>query len=175
MCYNNIMEWAKVTDIILIAALAVLGVFALLGLYQWITRKSFKKIDPNLRAFIIPMLTMAAIYIIFDKFIILSVRPDGSGEPSFPSSHTMVVATIFFITALNLKYYVRKTPLRITLDVTMLILIALTAAGRILSNKHWPMDVACGLVFAVVLAGFYYLLSRRKNPSHDIKSSPATE
>ena len=162
------MNWALVTDIILATSIAILGVFALLALYQWITRKSFKKIDPNLRAFIIPMLAMAAIYIIFDKFIILSVRPDGSGEPSFPSSHTMVVATIFCITALNLKYYVHQKPLRITLDVIMLILIALTAAGRILSNKHWPMDVACGLVFAVVLVGLYYLLTKKgtKNAKH---------
>ena len=163
------MEWAKVTDITLIAALAVLGVFALLGLYQWITRKSFQKVDQNLRAFIPPIILMVVVYIIFGKFIILSVRPDGSGEPSFPSTHTMVVATIFSIVALNLKHYVRQKPLRIVLYIVMLILTILTAIGRVASNKHWPTDVACGLVFALVFTGIYYVLSKRKNPHRDIK------
>lgn len=168
------MQWEKVTDIILLTALVVLGVFALLGLYQWVTRKSFKKVDKLLRAFIPPLAIMALVYIVFDKFIILSTRPDGSGEPSFPSSHTMVVATIFFCVMLSLKNYVRQKPLRIILDIIMLILISLTAAGRILSNKHWPTDVACGIVFAIVFAGIYYLLIK-KNTKYDIKSSEKSE
>ncbi|MBQ3347934.1 phosphatase PAP2 family protein [Candidatus Saccharibacteria bacterium] len=155
------MQWDKITDIILATALALLGVFALLGLYQLITRRSFKGVDLELRAFIPPLVVMAATYIIFDKFLILSTRPDGSGEPSFPSSHTMIIATIFFCIILALKKYVRKKPLRITLDIIMLVLIALAAAGRILANKHWPMDVACGLVFAAVFAGIYYLIIKK--------------
>lgn len=165
------MEWAKVTDIILVTAFLVLAVFAGLGVYQLATRKSLKKVDRELLAFIPPLLIMAAIYIIFDKFIILSVRPDGSGEPSFPSTHAMVVATIFFMVALALPRYVRQKPLRIVLDIVMLVLIILVSIGRVAANKHWPSDVVCGLVFAAVLAGIYYLLIR-KYSSHDIKSPP---
>ena len=167
------MQWEKVTDIILITSLAVLAVLAALGLYQWISRKSFKKIDRRLRAFILPLVLMTFTYIIFDKVLILSTRPDGSGEPSFPSTHTMVVATIFFMVMVALPKYVSKKALCAVLDIVMLILIALTAAGRIISNKHWPMDVACGLVFAAVFAGIYYFLSK-KSP-HDIKSSDYSE
>lgn len=156
------MQWEKVTDIILIASFAVLGVLALLGLYQWISRRSFKKVDRKLKAFIPTMAIMAAIYIVFDKFWIISVRPDGSGEPSFPSTHTMVVATIFFCTMLALPKYVKSKALRITLDIVMVALISLVATGRVLSNKHWPMDVVCGLVFALVLSSIYSLFA--KNP-----------
>jgi hypothetical protein len=72
-----------------------LAVFACLGLYQWITRKSLKKVDQELLWFPLPLAIMAVVFIIFDKIIVLATRPNGSGEPSFPSTHVMVVATIF--------------------------------------------------------------------------------
>ena len=161
------MQWEKVTDIILISSLLVLGVFAILGLYQWITRKSLKKVDRRLLAFIPPLIIMVIIYIVFDKFLVLSTRPDGSGEPSFPSTHTMIVATIFFMAMLSIPHYVRQKTLRIILDIVMLILISLTATGRVLSNKHWPADVLCGLVFAIILTGIYYLFAKPSKKSKE--------
>ncbi|MBQ6375591.1 phosphatase PAP2 family protein [Candidatus Saccharibacteria bacterium] len=155
------MQWDKVTDIILATALAVLAVFAGLGLYQWIARKSLKNVDLHLKAFIPPLALMTLTYIIFDKFIILSLRPDGSGEPSFPSTHSMVVTTIFLIVMLALPRYVKQKPLRITLDIVMTILIILVSIGRIAAGKHWPTDVVCGLVFAAIFAGIYYLLVKK--------------
>ncbi len=156
------MDWNKITNIILITAFAVLAAFAVLGLYQWISRKSLKKVDLNLKAFIPPLALMALVYVIFDKFLILSTRPDGSGEPSFPSTHAMVIATIFFIVMLALPKYVSKKPPRIILDLVMLILIVLVSIGRVAANKHWPADVAAGLVFAAIFAAVYYLLVKTK-------------
>ena len=153
------MDWAKITDIILIAAFAVLGVFAFLGLYQWITRKSLKKVDRSLLAMVSPLGLMAIVYVVFDKIFILSTRPDGSGEPSFPSSHSMIAATIFFITILALPKYVKNKPLRIFLTILMLALTALIAFGRVAANKHYPLDVVCGLVFTAIFATIYYFIA----------------
>lgn len=165
------MQWEKVTDIIMITSFVVLGVFALLALYQWISRKSFKKIDRRLKAFILPLILMAITYVIFDRFVILSTRPDGSGEPSFPSSHTMVVATIFFMVIVALPHYVRQKALCVILEIIMLVLISLTATGRVLSGKHWPLDVICALVFAMIFAGIYSALSRpRKKAKKELTS-----
>ena len=154
------MQWETATDVILIAAIAVLGVFGLLGLIEWISRKSLKKVDKELIGMIVPMLLMAATYFIFDKFLILNTRPNGSGEPSFPSSHTMVVATIFFCVMLALPKYIKNKPLRIFLDIVMLALIALTATGRVLSNMHWLSDVLGGLGFAMIFALIYYFIKK---------------
>lgn len=154
------MQWETATDVILIAAIAVLGVFGLLGLIEWISRKSLKKVDKELTGMIVPMLLMAATYFIFDKFLILNTRPNGSGEPSFPSSHTMVVATIFFCVMLALPKYIKNKPLRIFLDIVMLALIALTATGRVLSNMHWLSDVLGGLGFAMIFALIYYFIKK---------------
>lgn len=156
------MQWEKITDVILVTSFAVLAVYACAGLVQLIRRKSLRNVDKELKAFIPPLALMTAVYIVFDKFWILSTRPDGSGEPSFPSSHTMIVATIFFLAALANRKYIKQKPLRLVLDFVMLLLIALTAAGRILSAKHWPADVAAALVFAAVFAGIYYLIIKKR-------------
>ena len=155
------MQWSKITDIILVASIAVLGVFAVLGLYQWIKRKSLKKVDKPLLAMLIPLVLMAITYFIFDKFLVLNIRPNGSGEPSFPSTHTMVVATIFLLTAIVLPNYIKSNTPRVIMDIVMLLFIALVSVGRVLANMHWVSDVVGGLIFAVIFAVIYYLILRR--------------
>lgn len=167
------MQWEKITDIILITALAVLGVFAVLGLTEWIKRKSLKKVDRELLAMILPLVLMAATYFIFDKLLVLNTRPNGSGEPSFPSSHTMATATIFLMTMLALKKYVKNKALRIFLDIVMLILIALVSVGRVAANMHWASDVIGALIFSLIFATIYYLLIRPKKT--ESKKEPKNE
>ena len=155
------MQWSKITDIILIASFAVLAVFAILGLCQFIERKSLKKVDKPLLAMLVPLSLMAATYIIFDKFLILNTRPNGSGEASFPSTHTMVVATIFFCIALILPRYIKSKAACIALDILMFILLILVCVGRVAANMHWASDVIGGLAFAVIFTVIYYLIIRR--------------
>lgn len=155
------MQWSKITDIILIAALAVFAVFAILGLYQWIKRKSPKKVDKPLLLSLIPLSLMAATFIIFEKILVLNTRPNGSGEPSFPSTHTMVVATIFLLTAIILPNYIKSKTARVIMDIVMLLFIILVSVGRVLANMHWVSDVVGGLIFAAIFAIIYYLILRR--------------
>lgn len=155
------MKWDLITNIILGTAIAVLGLFACLGIYQWISSKSFKKIDPELRWAIVPIALMAITYFVFDHVFIWNTRPDGSGEPSFPSSHVMLVATTFFLTAIILPRYVKQQSHRIFIDVMMLILLVFVCFGRVLANKHWTSDVEGALIFSLIFATIYYLILRR--------------
>ena len=152
------MDWDKITNVILLAAFAVLAVFAILGLVQLIQRKSLKKVDRPLLKMLIPLVLTAVIYVIFDKFWILNVRPDGSGEPSFPSSHVLAVATIFSLVAIALPTYVKSKTARTILYLLMPALTVLVSVGRVLANKHWPSDVAGALGFAAINALIYYLI-----------------
>ncbi len=167
LCYNELMEWENVTNITLLTSFAVLAVFVGLGLYQWITRKSLKKVDRRLLLMIVPLALMAITYFVFDKIIIVNVRPDGSGEPSFPSTHVMVVATIFFLATLNLNKYVKQKSLRLVCEIIMFILLSLTCTGRVLAGKHWITDVLAGLAFAFVFSEVYYLLIKKRNKKHE--------
>lgn len=160
------MEWEKITDIILLTSFAVLAVFVGLGLYQWITRKSIRKVDKRILLMPIPLALMAATYFIFDKILVLNTRPDGTDEPSFPSTHVMVVATIFFLATLNLNKYVKQKSLQFILDAVMLILISLTCTGRVLADKHWLSDVIGALIFAFIFSEIYYLMIKKRSKKH---------
>ena len=150
--------WDLATNIILIAAIAVLGVFACLAVYQWISRKSFKKIDKELRWATVPIVLMAATYFIFDHLLVLNTRPNGTGEPSFPSSHVMLVATVFALAAIILPKYIKNKAALIILDVLMLILVIFVSVGRVLANMHWASDVAGALIFTAIFAAIYYAI-----------------
>lgn len=154
------MDWDKITNIILIASFATLVPFVILGISQWVRRKSLAKVDKSLLWFPLPLAIMAITYVVFDKFLILNTRPDGSGEASFPSTHVMIVATIFFLIAIILPRYIRSKAACITLDFFMLAFIILTCVGRVLANKHWPSDVLGALAFSVIFALIYYLIIR---------------
>lgn len=156
------MQWDLITNIILISSLLTLATFAIVALVQWTNRKSFMKIDRVLRWIPLPLALMTIVYFIFDKLIILNTRPDGSGEPSFPSTHVMVVTTIFFIVITILPKYIHSKVARVILDILMAILISLTCTGRVLANMHWPIDVFGGVAFAIIFTEIYYIVAKTK-------------
>ena len=169
------MEWTKITDIILIASIVILGLFAILGLIQWITRKSLFKVDKQILWMILPMALMAIVYLVCDKiltpdkFSFMPTRPDGSGEPSFPSTHVMVVTTIFFCVSADLSKYIKSKPVLIILDIVMFALASLVATGRILSNKHSYVDVIGAVVFAFIFYEIYYFCIHHKKSKKEEK------
>ena len=152
------MNWNLISDIILVAAIAVLAFFVFLALYQWIKTKSFKKIDPELRWATIPIILMVAVYFVFDKIFIWNTRPNGSGEPSFPSSHVMLVATVFALTAIVIPKYIKSKATVIFLDCLMLALTILVCFGRVLANMHWISDCIGALVFTAIFIAIYYII-----------------
>ncbi|MDO5480265.1 MAG: phosphatase PAP2 family protein, partial [Candidatus Saccharibacteria bacterium] len=146
------MNWDKATDIMVAAAVATAIIFFMMGVTQWIKRKSFKKIDKTLLALIAPYALMALTYVVFDYIFVLNTRPDGSGEASFPSTHTMITATVFFCAAIALPKYIKQKSLVAFLDLVMLAFVILVPVGRVLANKHWVSDCIGGLIFAAIFA-----------------------
>ena len=163
------MQWELITNIILILSLITLGIFAVIGLYQWITRKSIKKVDKQIRWMPLPLALMTITYFIFDKLLVVNVRPNGSGESSFPSTHSMIVATIFFMVTIILPKYIKSKKLRIVLELLMFIGISLTCTGRVLANLHWPLDVIGALVFAFIFTEIYYQIIKKKKDKKKAK------
>ncbi|MCR5699990.1 MAG: phosphatase PAP2 family protein [Candidatus Saccharibacteria bacterium] len=155
------MDWDSITNIILISAFAVFVLFICLGFFQWISRKSFTKIDPELRWATIPLILMTIVYFVFDHIFIWNTRPNGSGEPSFPSSHVMFVATLFAITAVVLPKYIKSKATVIFLDCLMLVLTILVAVGRVFANMHWVSDVIGALVFTAIFIAIYLIIIKK--------------
>lgn len=151
------MDWDKATDIMVATAIATAIIFFVMGVTEWFKRKSFKKIDKPLLALIAPYTLVAITYIIFDYIFILNTRPDGSGEASFPSTHTMITATFLLCTAILLPYYIKQKSLIALIDFIMLAFIILVPVGRVLANKHWVSDCVGGLIFSVIFAVIYFI------------------
>ena len=154
------MQWDLITNIILISSILTLAIFVILGVYQWATRKSLKKVDPELLWFPLPLVLAALTYLIFEIFPV-NYRPNGSGESSFPSTHTMIVSTIFFVVMMILPRYVKNKAIRIVLDIIMLALIALVSVGRVNANMHWIIDVIGGVAFAFAFSEIYYFAYKK--------------
>ena len=153
--------WELITNIVLILAFITVGAFAVLGLTQWIKRKSLKKVDKQLLWLPLPLALMALTYIIFDKLLpelvdFMPTRPNGSGEPSFPSTHVMLVATIFFCTVIILPKYIKSKTIRILLELAMVIGLALTCTGRVMANLHTVVDVIGAIAFAFIFSEIYF-------------------
>ena len=158
------MVWETITNIILILSIILILFFLGLGVYELIKKKSIKKVDPRLTWLPLPLALMTLTYFLFDKVWILNVRPNGSGEPSFPSTHVMVVTTIFFVVTIILPKYIKNKTTRLIIEIIMAIMISLTAVGRVMSGMHWVADVLGAIVFGFLFSEiYYYIVSNKKD------------
>lgn len=146
------------TELLGNAVLLVVPCFALVGLFQLISRRSFKKVDGALYLLVLFYVVVLGIYVAFDKFVVINNRPTLENVPSFPSSHTLMavtfVGTAVFLIRRALKGGVLKG--LVTLLGT-LVIIAITV-GRLMSGVHWLTDVLASVLLGLSLNLAYMAL-----------------
>ncbi len=149
--------WYRITEILGYAALGVVALFALLGLWQWIRRKSLKKVDPKLFCLGGLYILTGALYVFFEK-VVVNVRPvleNGKAEASFPSSHTVLACVVFFSASFLLEDYVKNGVLRSVLAILCGAAAGAAAIGRLFSGVHWATDIIGGMLFSVALLALF--------------------
>lgn len=156
-------NWLTVSNI-MIAAIIVAGVlFASLGFVQLIKRKSFKKVDWQIKMLGLTYILMLGVYVFFEKICVFNYRPvliDGNLEPSFPSSHTLFATTIALTVMMILPSYIKSKAICLVLDVILAAMVFITANGRIAGGVHWTSDVIGGLLYGAFLGSLYYCLMK---------------
>lgn len=148
----------KISDVLLIAMLAIVAGFALSGLVQLIKRNKLKKVDSEILAMVPSLLLLVAVYFVFEKIWVLNYRPiliNGIAEPSFPSTHTLIAVTVLGMTMMALPKYIKNRKQRILIDVLALIAMAAMAFLRVASGMHWMTDVLGGVIFGIDLVLVY--------------------
>ena len=147
----------NITDWLGLVPLFVCMGFGILGLVQWIKRKSICKVDHDiliLGGFYI--ITIAA-YLFFES-VVINYRPvliNGYLEASYPSSTTLLVMCVMPTAVMQFNSRIRNKLLRNIVAATLVAFIAFMAIGRLLSGVHWLTDIVGGALLSTGLVLMY--------------------
>jgi undecaprenyl-diphosphatase len=137
--YVNYQAFDKLSDIGLYLSFAVVLIFGIIGIVEWIKRKSIKKVDPIL-------FVLLAIYVVtaFEYFVFeiakINYSPLSTSEElhaSYPSSHVL-----FFITFIGA------------------VLVIMYAVLRLLSGQHYFTDIVAGLILSSSIIALFIALKQ---------------
>ena len=151
MVLYSITDWAGV------AAIALALGFAVLGLVQWIGRRSIKKVDASL-------LILGAFYIFvfgvyaFFEFRVINRRPvliEGILEASYPSSTTVLAMCVVPTAMVEFRRLIKRRKLCIAVNTLCGLFVAAMVIGRLLSGVHWFTDIIGGALFSAGAALLY--------------------
>ena len=149
--------WYQLTQVFGVLAIGVAAAFACVGLVQLIQRKSLLKVDRSVLALGFVYVAVIIFYVLFEKLAI-NVRPvitDEGLEPSYPSTHTMLILTILGTARYAVKKLLKNPKIVLILQILCLVIMILTVIGRLICGVHWLTDIIGGLLISGALVGFY--------------------
>lgn len=147
----------EITDWLGIIPIAVRMGFALLGLTQWIQRRSILKVDRSILVLGGFYMAVMAAYILFEMLVI-NYRPvliDGRLEASYPSSTTMLVLCVMPTALMQIRQRIKKRALLRCILAMIIAYVAFMVAGRLISGVHWVTDIIGGALLSAGLVMMY--------------------
>ena len=155
--------WYKLTQALGVLAIGLAAVFAVVGFVQLVQRKSLLKVDKKILMLGVIYILVILAYILFEK-VPFNYRPvvldpaEGLG-PSYPSTHTMIILTIFGTAVGVLGEYIKNTKL-----VLIIKIMALTIIGRLVCGVHWFTDIAGGVIISLFFINLFKDLTKDIKP-----------
>ena len=160
--YNGVFD--KISDLVMVLAFFVVASFAVMGLITLVKTKSIAKVGKTILGIGVLYLTVAIIYVAFDK-IPINYRPllqpgETELETSFPSSHTLVICSVFGSAIIAWKrLFSGKNYVQI-LNIAVIVLMVVGVCARLLAGVHWLTDIIAGVLFSLTLVSFYAACSK---------------
>lgn len=157
--------WYKLTQSLGYVAILFAAAFALLGFIQLIKRKSLLKVDKNLLILGLVYILLVLLYVLFEKvpfnYRPVILDPAEGLEPSYPSTHTLLILTVFG-TAIQLAgSYIKNPKLLLSAKILALVIMGLTIVGRLVCGVHWFTDIVGGVLLSLFLISLYKELIRK--------------
>ena len=135
--------------------------FGLLGLWQWIARKSIRRVDRDILWLGGFYIAVMAVYLLFEC-VAVNYRPvliDGRLEASYPSSTTMLVLCVMTTAMMQAKRRLRGGWLRWAALAAALAFTVFMVGARLISGVHWLSDIVGGALLSSGLAMLYQTVS----------------
>ena len=170
-CGYNVF-WYDLSWYIGLFSLAVVGILGLIGLIQLIMRKSLLKVDKCILAAGVLYIVTGMLYVLFEKVVINYrpiIMPDYDYlEPSFPSSHTMLIIIVLGSVMLMLRNYISKTSLRLCCQFFFLLIIIAAILGRVICGVHWFSDIIGGMLISLTLLSLFSVFNEKAAKKEEI-------
>ncbi len=147
----NITDWAGV-----VAIFVAFG-FAVLGLAQWIKRKSILKVDTSLLLLGVFYIVVFGTYLFFE-YVAINHRPvliSGVLEASYPSSTTMLAMCVLPTAMMQFDRLISNFIIKNAVNILCSIFTAFMVIGRLFSGVHWFTDIVGALLFSVSVILIY--------------------
>ena len=136
----------------------IMGIgFGVLGLVEWIKRRSIRKVDNVLLILGAFYIVVFLVYILFE-FMVINRRPiliNGFHEASYPSSTTFLSITFMLSAIIPIKKYTKKKSLKNVLIAFVYAYMLFLVIGRLISGVHWLTDIIGSIIIGLGLVFLY--------------------
>ena len=146
-----------ITDWLGLVPIAVCIGFGLLGLTQWIRRKSITKVDMDILLLGGYYILVILGYLIFEM-IPINYRPiliDGAMEASYPSSTTLLVLSVLPTLLFQVNRRAKNQTIRRMTAVFVILFSAFMGIGRLVAGVHWLTDIVGSVLLSAGLYALY--------------------
>lgn len=144
------MTLYTLTDWLGLVPIAICLSFALVGLSQWMGRKSPARVDTRLFVLGGLYVLVIGVYVCFE-FVTVNCRPvliGGVLETSYPSSTTLLVLCVLPSALTEWKEGLGPKWARMGLNLLVWSFVLFMVAGRLVSGVHWFSDIVGSLLIS---------------------------
>jgi undecaprenyl-diphosphatase len=158
------MTLYTITDWLGLVPIFVALFFGVIGLVEWIKRKSILKVDFGILTLGSFYIVVMLVYILFEK-VVINYRPvliNGYLEVSYPSSTTLLCMCVMPTAIIQFKRLIKSKFLSQSVTFSIVIFTAFMVIGRLLSGVHWLSDIIGGILLSAGLVTLYYSVNKSK-------------
>ncbi len=146
-----------VTDWLGLVPIAVCIGFGLLGLVQWVRRRSIAKVDRDILLLGGYYILVILGYLIFEM-IPINYRPiliNGAMEASYPSSTTLLVLSVMPTLLFQVNRRAKGQTVRRMTAAFVVLFSAFMVIGRLVAGVHWLTDIVGSVLLSAGLYSLY--------------------
>ena len=156
---TGVLLWLyDLTDLLSVVPLGLCAAFGILGLCQWVRRRSLRRVDRDLLLLGGFYLAVAAFFVAFEWFPV-NFRPvliEGRLEASYPSSTTLLVLCIMPTARMQLARRIgNRQTLRRILSILLWGFTGFMVTARAICGVHWITDIIGGCLLSAGLVMLY--------------------